>query len=204
MSGIPFEVLELGQAYYIEKKIEYETNNNTGYKYAINDPIRLLVKVVGKKEEPSKVVKHFKYPKVEIELIRDLDFIHSPIPVKFPASKEEVYYEDYIWLEPETLLLSNVGRKKTLNNYKQQMVELRGVKKLLIPNSIKAEIASRITGLEGKSIKNQEKALQWHIKELEENFRSHLPREPELKGGRSTKRKRHLKRGFKSLKRKTT
>lgn len=200
--NIPIEELEIGKVYYVTEYPEYERNNE-GYGYLAYEPEKLLVKIINKNTS-----KH----KVTVEIIRDYEYPRKP--VQYPPEYQQLYTYSRQFYKPTKKELVNASRKNTLNSYKQKMIELRGIKKSGLPNNITSTIGSYVTGIpvksnivgiSGKSLKQQEKNLQKHIKFLEKKFKKDEPNKSvlELNGGRKTRRNRS-KRGFKSLKRKTT
>jgi hypothetical protein len=199
MEQVSFKDLKIGQVYDATSIPEYETND-AGHKIPLDDPENLLVRVVDKRKEGSKTSKV--YGKVLFELIRDYDAMRTP--VVYPVPIREVYYDDFIFREAHPAQVANATRKRALNKYKRTMVEVRGTKKLhsSIPANALAGAVSYLTGDPGKSVKNQEAALQKHIKHLEAEFKYTPPKKPELNGGRRRTRLRRTKRAVKTLKRK--
>jgi len=196
---VPFNKLEVGELYFAKEIPEYERNNE-GYEWPVWDPASYLVKIVSKSGNS-----------VNADIVRNYENPYRPYP--FPSERITLSSYYYDFERPSKKEMANASRKERLNEYKQKMIELRAIKKSGLPSNIAGEIGSYITGVPikstivgvpGKSFKEQEKELQKHIKQLEKKYRFERPPESLLNGGRKTRRRRHLKRGFKSLKRKTT
>lgn len=204
-SRVPFEKLEIGDYYFAKEQPEYERNNE-GYEYPIWDPSSYLVKVISKNNSHNSV---------NVEIIRNYENRFRPYP--YPPEQKTLSSYYFEFEKPTKKELANISRKKTLNQYKKQLVSLRAIKKTFeesgLPINVASNIAPFVTGVSSKSnivgvpsktLKNQIKNLHKKIKNSEKKFRFEEPPKPLLNGGRRKTRRHRLKRGFKSQKRKTT
>ncbi len=175
-----------------------------------------------KEEKPKKTTKKKQFPVVAVvgpdgiegnllpEARRPL-IVHLPIQSKdvsmndmphlnksYSPQPEVVYidFHKYIFEKATKNEITFADKKQRLNRFKRNLTNLRTTKKAPLPNNVKGLIGSYISGLNKKSLKNQDAALKKHIKALEKNLSSNKPSEL-LRGGTR-------KRRFKSSKRKTT
>ena len=90
---------------------------------------------------------------------------------------------------------SNKLRNKTvkIEHYQKILEEIQSIKKMPMPLNTKSIVASHITGLEKMSLNQQENKIKNMLKTLKNIHQT-----------AGTRRKGHLKRRFKSSKRKTT
>ncbi len=173
--------IEIGKLYSITPKKGFKFNefNQDGHK--------LLVKVIDKSNN---------FGEFPVYIIRDYDMPH--LNKSYSPQPEVVYidFHKYIFEKATKNEITFADKKQRLNRFKRNLTNLRTTKKAPLPNNVKGLIGSYISGLNKKSLKNQDAALKKHIKALEKNLSSNKPSEL-LRGGTR-------KRRFKSSKRKTT